>query len=258
MGDTMRKLRGFLRDLTVTLLLWLYFTLGFIVFFLPFYGGAYFFSSSPEAAFQRLNHFFYRGFFRWLGLLMPALVVRIDPALERLRGAVVVSDHHSYLDPLLFQSVFKRQTTIVKSAFFRVPIFGWFIKTAGYMPASAEGPFGELMLRRMDTLRDFFAKGGVMFVFPEGTRRPGRPVGPLHDGAFKIAHRCRVPLVVARIRNTDKVFQPGRFVFRTRAAVTIHVDLVAVLNDDPEDEMLKAGGLKERVQTILSGPATKR
>jgi len=252
----MRKLAAFLRDLTVTLLLWMYFTLGFILFFLPFYSGAYFFSSSPEAAFQKLNHYFYRIFFRYFRLLMPGLTIRIDPALRRLRGAVVVSNHHSYLDPLLFQAIFERQTTIVKSSFFRVPIFGWFIKTAGYMPASAEGPFADLMLQRMASLREFFASGGVMFVFPEGTRRPGQPIQALHEGAFKIAHRCRAPLAVARIRHTEQIFPPGRFLFRTGQAVTIHVDLVALLNDDPAGEMLKAGELKGRVEEILSGYAS--
>ena len=248
----MRKSAAFLRDLTVTLLLWLYFTLGFLVFFLPFYSGAYFFKKSPEAAFQKLNHYFYHVFFQYMRLLIPGLTIRIDPALRQLRGAVLVSNHHSYLDPLLFQAIFERHTTIVKSAFFRVPIFGWFIKTAGYMPASATGPFGELMLQRMASLRDFFAGAGVLFVFPEGTRRPGRPVQALHEGAFKIAHRCRVPLAVARIRNTEKIFPPGHFLFRTGQTVTIHVDLVEVFNDDPAGEMLKAGELKGRVEAILS------
>jgi 1-acyl-sn-glycerol-3-phosphate acyltransferase len=204
----------------------MYFTLGFVIFFLPFYLGALFSKTSPEFAFQKLNHYFYRGFFRWLRLLAPALTIRIDPALRRLRGAVVVSNHHSYLDPLVFQSIFERHTTIVKSSFFQVPIFGWFIKTAGYMPASAEGPFAELMLQRITTLRDFFSSGGVMFVFPEGTRRPGRPIGALHEGAFKIARRCQVPLAVARLRNTERVFAPGRFLFRTTTPVTIEIDLV--------------------------------
>ena len=225
-GTAMHKLRRFLRDLAVTLLLWLYFTLGFVVFFLPFYLGAFFLKSSPEGAFQRLNHYFYGGFFKLLGLLMPGLTIRIDPALRRLRGSVVVSNHHSYLDPLMFQSIFAKQTTIVKSTFFKVPIFGWLIKTAGYMPASAEGPFGELMLQRMTTLRDFFASGGVMFVFPEGTRRPGRPIGALHEGAFKIARRCRVPLALVRLRNTERVFTPGQFFFHTTDPVTIEIDLV--------------------------------
>ena len=185
-------------------------------------------------------------------LLIPGLTIRIDPALRKLRGAVLVSNHHSYLDPLLFQAIFERHTTIVKSAFFRVPIFGWFIKTAGYMPASAAGPFTELMLQRMASLRDFFAAAGVMFVFPEGTRRPGFPIQALHEGAFKIAHRCRVPLAVGRIRNTEKIFPPGHFLFHTGGTVTIYVDLMAVLNEDPAGELLKAGELKGRVEAILS------
>ena len=57
---------------------------------------------------------------------------------------------------------------------------------------------------------------------------------------------------MARIRHTEKIFQPGRFLFRTGEAVTIRVDLVAVLNDDPQGEALKAGALKERVEAILS------
>jgi len=221
-----RSLITICRDAGVTLLLWLYFTIGFVVFFLPFYLGALFFKTSPETAFQRLNHYFYRGFFQLLRLLMPGLTIRIDPVLRRLQGAVVVSNHHSYLDPLLFQSIFARQTTIVKSRFFQVPIFGWLIKTAGYMPASAEGPSGDLMMRRMATIRAFFSSGGVMFVFPEGTRRPGKPIGTLHEGAFKIARRCQVPLAVARLRNTERVFEPGRFLFHTADPVTIEIDLV--------------------------------
>ncbi|MCB2168084.1 MAG: 1-acyl-sn-glycerol-3-phosphate acyltransferase [Deltaproteobacteria bacterium] len=226
MGTAMHKLQRFLRDLAVTLLLWLYFTLGFVAFFLPFYLGAFFLKSSPEGAFQKLNHYFYRSFFQLLRLLMPELTIRIDPALRRLRGAVVVSNHHSYLDPLMFQSTFARQTTIVKSTFFRVPIFGWLIKNAGYMPASAEGPFGDLMLQRMATLRAFFSSGGVMFVFPEGTRRPGRPIGALHEGAFKIARRCQVPLAIVRLRNTERIFTPGQLFFHTTDPVTIEIDLV--------------------------------
>jgi len=112
------------------------------------------------------------------------------------------------------------------------------------------------MIKRMASLRDFFAEGGVLFVFPEGTRRPGRPIQALHEGAFKIAQRCRVPLAVARIRNTEKIFPPGHFLFRTGQAVTIHIDLVAVLNDDPAGEVLKAGELKGRVEAILSGHAS--
>src|SRR5690606_20043317 len=92
----------YLRDLLVTLLLWAYFTLGFVSGFLPFYLLALCLPGHREAGFQYLNHWFYRGFFGLAGLLMPALKIEVDPAVKRIRGAVVVSNHLSYLDPILF------------------------------------------------------------------------------------------------------------------------------------------------------------
>ena len=240
------------RDTGVTLLLWLYFTLGFVVFFLPFYLWAWCFGPQRDVAFQRLNSRFYRGFFLLLRSLVPGLRVRVADAVRQLKGAVVVGNHLSYLDPLLFIATYPLQKTIVKSGFFRVPIFGWFIAQAGYMPASASGPAGELMIRNMEAMPRFFDAGGILFVFPEGTRNIGGGDVDLHEGAFKIAARVKVPLAVVRIRNTEKIFQPGRFLFRTREAVTITLDLVKVFNDGSGGEMLKAGELKNEVVVILS------
>jgi len=244
-----RRLTTFCRDTVATLLLWLYFTLGFLLFFLPRYLWALRFSPNREFAFQRLNSRFYQGLFTMLHILAPRVRVQASEGFRRLSGAVVVSNHVSYLDPLLFLAQFPRQKTIVKSLFFRTPIFGWFITQSGYMPASASGPAGELMIRSMATVADFFAAGGVFFVFPEGTRHmEGRDVD-LHEGAFKIASRYKVPLAVVRIRNTEKVFPPGRFLFRTTAPVTITVDLMAVFNG--KSASLKPGELKEKVKAIL-------
>ncbi len=235
----------------MTLVLWLYFTLGFVLFFLPRYIWALRSGQAREAAFQRLNSQFYRGFFALLHFLASRVQIKVDAGVRRLKGAVVVSNHVSYLDPLLFIAQFSRQKTIVKSLFFRVPIFGWFITQAGYMPASASGPAGELMIRSMATVADFFKAGGVFFVFPEGTRHVrGRDVD-LHEGAFKIASRYKAPLAVVRIRHTEKVFPPGRFLFRTGSPVTITVDLVDVFNGEQGVASLKPGELKAKVKAIL-------
>jgi 1-acyl-sn-glycerol-3-phosphate acyltransferase len=246
------KAFDFIRDLVVTLLLWVYFTLGFIVFFLPQYLWAQVFSPEREMAFQRLNSRFYRGFFLLLCRLIRGVDIRVAERVRQLRGAVVVGNHRSYLDPLLFIHLFDRQKTIVKSSFFRTPIFGWFITRAGYLPDSAAGPAGTLMIRQMESLASFFATGGVLFVFPEGTRNVGGKDVDLHGGAFKIAARFKVPLAVVRIRNTEKIFHPGRFLFRTGTPVAIAIDLVAVLNADPEGQQLKARALRARAMALLS------
>jgi 1-acyl-sn-glycerol-3-phosphate acyltransferase len=246
-----RRLARTGRDVAATLVLWLYFTLGFVLFFLPRYLWAMGLRRERESAFQHLNSQFYRTFFVLLRFLAPQVRIRVGADVRRLKGAVVVSNHVSYLDPLLFTAQFPFQKTIVKSLFFRVPIFGWFITQAGYMPASASGPAGELMIRSMATVADFFRAGGVFFVFPEGTRQiRGRDVD-LHEGAFKIASRYKAPLAVVRIRNTEKVFPPGRFLFRTTEPVTITVDLVALFNGEQGVASMKPGELKEKVKAIL-------
>ncbi|MDY0282811.1 MAG: hypothetical protein RBR35_19945, partial [Salinivirgaceae bacterium] len=93
-------------DLLATLLLWTYFTAGFAVLFAPFYVLAAMLASDRARAFQRLNHLFYRGFFRLCRITMPRQKWHIDPAMAAVRSTVVVCNHLSYIDPLLLISLF--------------------------------------------------------------------------------------------------------------------------------------------------------
>lgn len=213
-------------DSAVTLLCWLYFTLGFVLFFLPRYLVAASCSARPEYAFQRFNRQFYRGFFLLLRWLAPRLTWQIDPAIAAIRSAVVVCNHRSYLDPLLLISLLDRARTIVKPIFFTVPVFSWVIRTAGYLPARAEGRLTRLMLERLEEMGDYLAGGGVLFVFPEGTRNRLNGVGSLHGGALKIARQCQAPVYVLCLEHTDKVFCPGRFWLTTTNPVCIKAHLI--------------------------------
>ena len=44
------------KDFIITITLWVYYIMGYLVFFSPFYLYAYFFSARREEAFQKLNH----------------------------------------------------------------------------------------------------------------------------------------------------------------------------------------------------------
>jgi len=215
-----------LLDIGVTLTCWLYFTLGFLVFFSPLYLVAALFSSSKEDAFQRYNQAFYRGFFALLRILAPRQHWVVDERIGALRSSVIVCNHLSYLDPLLLIALLHRSKTVVKPVFFTLPIFGWVIRTAGYLPASATGRFARLMLAQMETMECYLAGGGNLFVFPEGTRSRNSSIGALNQGALKIARQCRAPVAVVCLRNTDRLFTPGRFVFASRRPNVISVRLV--------------------------------
>ncbi len=236
-------------DLLVTLALWAYFLAGYLVFFAPLFLAVLLLARKRAAAYQRLLHLFCRSFFWLMQRLMPQLVIDVDPQVRRLQAAVVVSNHQSYLDPLLMISVFRQQRTIVKSELFRVPIFGWILRSSGYIPAVAGGMQTGLMAERIEQLPVFFADGGVLFVFPEGTRSRDGRIGKFKWGAFKIADRFQVPIEVIFIDGSRRVFRPGRFLFDTCVANTIRIEYLGRVL--PADTQTSAA-LSQRVETVRS------
>ena len=238
-------------DLIVTLLLWVYFTLGFIVFFSPFYLAAYLFSENCDYSFQNLNHNFCKGFFFLIRVLIPGQKWHIADDIQSIRSSVIVCNHLSYLDPLLMISLYPRHKTIVKSTFFRVPIFGWMLKQSGYIPSTSEGKLSELMIERIDAMDDFLASGGNLFIFPEGTRSRDGAIGRLNKGAFKIARLGRTPIKVLYITNTHKLFTPGKLLFNTMVTNTITVEQIADVEPDYQSASFSISALMSRVQSLL-------
>jgi 1-acyl-sn-glycerol-3-phosphate acyltransferase len=247
-----------LADLTITLLLWSYFTIGFVLLFAPFYVWAYLFSGNREVSFQRLNHWFYQGFFALVRALIPSNRWRIAENVRSIRSAVIVCNHISYLDPLLLISLFEKHKTIVKSSLFDIPIFGRMLKLSGYIPSAASGKLAELMIERIEGMPDYLAAGGNLFVFPEGTRSRGGTIVPLNRGAFKIARRCRRPIKVLFIRNTDKLFQPGKFLFNSGEPNTISVILLDSIEPDDSGESSRISEVMARVSSLLEAHSAQQ
>ncbi len=237
-------------DAVVTLVCWLYFTLGFVLVFSPFYLFAMFLSPEPELAVQRCNRIFYRGFFALMRALTPRIDWEIDERIGSVRSSVVICNHRSYLDPLLLIALLDRARTIVKPVFFNLPIFGRVIRAAGYLPASGEGRFAGLMLARMESMGRYLANGGNLFVFPEGTRNREDALGELHPGALKIARQHRVPVQVVCLEGTDRLFTPGVFFFSTRRPLRIRVRLAERIEPNPDHPCL--ADLIDRVRAALA------
>ena len=238
-------------DLLITLILWAYFTAGFVVFFSPFYLAAFLFSGNRERSFQGLNHRFYKGFFKLLQSLVPGARWHIPDEVLSIRSSVIVCNHISYLDSILMISLFKRHRTIVKSRFFKIPVFRQVIGLSGYIPSTSEGDLSDVIIRRMDEMDRFFEDGGNLFIFPEGTRSRGGSIGPLNKGAFKIARMSRRPIKVLFVRHTDKLFPPGRFLFDTCFEGMISVEALAGIAPDYRRERISVSGLMTQVRSLL-------
>jgi 1-acyl-sn-glycerol-3-phosphate acyltransferase len=229
--------------------------MGYIVFYSPFYLHAFFFSTGREEAFQKLNHMLHRRFFSLVRIIVPNVKWNIAEEVKAVRSSIIIANHLSFLDPILFVSLFEKQKTIVRGDYFRYPVFGWILKTSGYMPPMTEGLFAESMIDQIKKMKDFLSGGGNLFIFPEGTRSPNGRIGPFDKGAFRIARLCHAPIAVLVIRNTHKLFPPGRFLFNTCTENVISVELAGCLEPDYESDAFSPSGLMEEARRLMERKA---
>ena len=243
------------QDFAVTVILWNYYILGFILFFSPFYLYTLF-SSGGEAAFQKWNHRLHRSFFALLRTLAPRVKWRVSEEVKALRSSVIIANHLSFLDPILFVSLFEKQKTIVKSDYFRYLVFGWILRRSGYMPSTAEGLFSAGMIDQIKAMQDYLATGGNLFIFPEGIRSRNGRIGPFDKGSFKIARLCQAsPIRVVLIRNTHKLFPPDRFLFNTHDEVFIDVELAGSIEPDYGSDAFSLSALMDEAHALMERKA---
>ena len=166
-----------------------------------------------------------RGFIAAIRLAVPRLrwVVPERRELRLTRGTVVVCNHLSFLDPLLMVALVPRLITIVRPDFFRVPIFGWLLRGAGFLAPElfSEGqPWIDRVARHL-------RQGGNLLIFPEGTRSRDGQLAPFKKGAFYLAKHLSAPIIVLRLDGTNHVFAPGRLTDDVDAKRAIEVHQLA-------------------------------
>jgi 1-acyl-sn-glycerol-3-phosphate acyltransferase len=235
-------------DFWVTVIAWLYFTLGYCLLFSPFYLFSSWFSKNPEDSFQKLNHRFLKSFFFVLRIISPRLKIHIDDSVYSIRSSVILCNHISYLDPILLISLFEKQKTVVKNTFLKVPILAWLVKTSGYLFQTTEETFTPLLLERVEHLENYLRSKGNIFIFPEGTRSRNGKIGRLKKGAFTLAKRCRAPIQVLMIKNTNKLFEPGKFLLNTCVPNTIEVKRIMSIQPEYDSDAFSIQTLIEQVR----------
>jgi len=215
-----------LRSIATTAILWTYFIGTFLAGYWLVFVLAGLMRGSRGLAWGLGNYS--RGFFALLALLIPrcGLAVPQRDQLRAMRGSVVVCNHISFLDPLLLISLLRRTITIVRPDFFRVPIFGWLLRGAGFLGPDlfAQGqPWIERVARHLRA-------GGNLLIFPEGTRSRDGSLAVFKKGAFYLARVLQAPVSVLRVRGTNHLFAPGRLTFDTETPDPIEVQQLATLS----------------------------
>jgi 1-acyl-sn-glycerol-3-phosphate acyltransferase len=142
-------------------------------------------------------------------LLTPLLRLwfrlRIDGA-EHIpaEGPVIVAPNHkSFLDAFFIALATRRHVRyMAKVELFRGPL-GWLFLRLGAFPVRR----GEADADALETARTILAQGGLLVIFPEGTRvDEADALGSPHHGAGRLAIESRAPIVPTAIAGTQHLW----------------------------------------------------
>jgi 1-acyl-sn-glycerol-3-phosphate acyltransferase len=175
---------------------------------------------------------------RFFARLAAVYVFRIrcrgQQALQKTGGALILSNHQSNLDPILIGLVCDRGLNYVaRQTLFNFAPLAWLMRSVGGFPIDREGS-GLAGLK--ETLRRI-EQGGIVVLFPEGTRTRDGEVHALKPGFCAIARRAGVSLVPLAIDGAFDSWPRGQ---RLPRPATICVQFgtpiepaeVAVLSDE--------------------------
>ncbi len=173
-----------------------------------FLWGIILFITSPFI--RRREEFFHNGVRLWATFLLRILCgVRFDvQGLENLdkgRSYIIVSNHRSYTDILVGNATLPIQFRwLAKKSLFKIPIIGWAMHFAGYIPIVRERAVSasRSLQRTANVLRSDIS----VWIFPEGTRTPELKLGAFKRGAFRLARETDTPLLPVVFSGTDKIF----------------------------------------------------
>jgi 1-acyl-sn-glycerol-3-phosphate acyltransferase len=128
--------------------------------------------------------------------------------IDRGKRYILIANHHSYFDiPCIFAAIPQPIRFMAKKSLFSIPIFGWAIGRAGFIPIDRKNR--RTAVKSFDLAVERIRKGNTIVIFPEEGRSPERGMRPFQRGAFLLAIRSELPILPLAIDGTYEVFRVG-------------------------------------------------
>jgi 1-acyl-sn-glycerol-3-phosphate acyltransferase len=132
-------------------------------------------------------------------------------------GALLVSNHVSYLDVVFLGIPLRRPLNYMARSTLFVSILGWFIRSVGAFPIQREGMGASGMKETLRRLR----AGGIVTLFPEGTRSKDGDLAALKPGIAVLVQRVGVPVVPVGLAGMFEIWPRSRL-FPVPHPIRIH------------------------------------
>lgn len=126
-------------------------------------------------------------------LLFPYKMIGRDTLPRDGKPYVVCCNHISMVDPVFLLLAFRHPVYFMaKESLFKNRFGGWFWKTFfGVFPVSRGKGDASAVMNSIEILE----KGGLLGIFPEGTRSKDGTLGPAKSGTALIVAKAQVPII---------------------------------------------------------------
>jgi 1-acyl-sn-glycerol-3-phosphate acyltransferase len=121
-------------------------------------------------------------------------------------GLLLISNHLSYLDVFFLGIPLQRPLNFVARSTLFVPVLAGLMRSVGAFPIQREGMGASGMKETLRRLR----AGGIVTLFPEGTRSPDGQLGPLKPGIAVLVARAGVPVVPVGLAGMFEIWPRSR------------------------------------------------
>ena len=129
--------------------------------------------------------------------------------VPRHGAAILASNHQSFIDSIFLPLVVSRRVTFVaKAEYFASWRTAWFFRAVGMIPLKREG--GSASERALEAASEVLKSGGVLGIYPEGTRSPDGRLYRGHTGVARLSINCGAPVIPVAQFGTAEVQPIGR------------------------------------------------
>jgi 1-acyl-sn-glycerol-3-phosphate acyltransferase len=128
-------------------------------------------------------------------------------------AAILAANHQAFCDSLFIPyAVARRVTFVAKAEYFEQRRTAWFFRAVGQIPMHRGG--GEGSQKSLDEALDLLRSGGILGIYPEGTRAPDERLYRGRTGLARLALAADCPIIPIGVVGTRAVQPIGAKLMR--------------------------------------------
>ncbi len=191
--------------------------------------------------------------FRRLGVALTKInplwkieLTKMDSVVNPRHPYVVVCNHQSLADIPLVSCAPWEMKWMGKAEIRKIPLVYWMLRLAGdILVDRSNARSGVAAILKA---KEYLEETCSVFIFPEGTRSPDGRVHDFADGAFVLALKAKVPVLVLALDGTSNALRKNSWKYRNPGQIRLTVvDIVDTSAHGRRD----VAALREHVRSLI-------